>query len=135
MANFSTQPDEGYSEDPLNPLPPSQPFSAKPRDEGLSSLALAPSDGHFPDWLTQHIAGLPTAQKTGMFPLCCFVSMLCHRFPRRTPVLPCHALHRVPDRPELPLVIPPPNVLLLMLRCSHHSQSSPWLFSATSLPA
>jgi hypothetical protein len=91
MANFSTQPDEGYSEDPLNPLPPSHPFSAKPRDEGLSSLALAPSDGHFPDWLTQHIAGLPTAQKTGMFPVCCFVSLLCHRFPRRTAVLPCHA--------------------------------------------
>ncbi|KAK1828700.1 F-box/WD repeat-containing protein 1A [Podospora conica] len=64
MANFSTQPDEGYSEDPLNPLPPSQPYSAKPRDEGLSSLALAPSDGYFPDWLTQHIAGLPKHQKT-----------------------------------------------------------------------
>lgn len=130
MANFSTQPDEGYSEDPLNPLPPSQPFSAKPRDEGLSSLALAPSDGHFPDWLTQHIAGLPTAQKTGMFPLCCSVSLLCHRFPRRTPVLPCHAMpcHASRARPE-------PRLVLLLLRCSHRSQSSPWLFSAISLPA
>jgi hypothetical protein len=130
MANFSTQPDEGYSEDPLNPLPPSQPFSAKPRDEGLSSLALAPSDGHFPDWLTQHIAGLPTAQKTGMFPLCCFVSLLCHHFPRRTAVRPCHAS---PARPEPLLVFLPP--IVLSLRCSHRSQSSPWLFSATSLPA
>lgn len=101
MANFSTQPDEGYSEDPLNALPPSQPFSAKPRDEGLSSLALAPSDGHFPDWLTQHIAGLPTAQKTGMFPLCCFVFLALSSLPKTdAPVLPCpcHAMHRVPDR-------------------------------------
>lgn len=93
MANFSTQPDEGYSEDPLNALPPSQPFSAKPRDEGLSSLALAPSDGHFPDWLTQHIAGLPTAQKTGMLPLCCFVFLALSSLPKTdAPVLPCHAM-------------------------------------------
>ena len=80
MANFSTQPDEGYSEDPLNPLSSSASFSAKQRDEALSSLALtAPSDlhGHFPDWLTRHIANLPTAQKTGTFPttMFCFVAL------------------------------------------------------------
>ncbi len=64
MAGFASQPDEGYSEDPLNALPTST--SPKYRNDAVSALASALSDRDFPSWLTQHISNLPDSRKTGM---------------------------------------------------------------------
>jgi hypothetical protein len=65
MAGFSAQPDEGYSEDPLNPLSTSASFSFKNREDAVSALASVRS-GEFPAWLTQHISNLSMSRKTGM---------------------------------------------------------------------
>lgn len=64
MASFSSQPDEGYSEDPLNALSASTSFILKPREDAVSTLATSRPD-EFPTWLTQHISNLPMYRKTG----------------------------------------------------------------------
>ncbi|KAB5585096.1 hypothetical protein GE09DRAFT_944808 [Coniochaeta sp. 2T2.1] len=70
MDNFDAQqPDEGYSEDPLNPSGASQvqgyPYQAKSRSTAVLALAEeSRSDTEFPEWLTRHIASLPVHDKT-----------------------------------------------------------------------
>ncbi|KAK3348595.1 hypothetical protein B0T25DRAFT_591348 [Lasiosphaeria hispida] len=64
MAGFSAQPDEGYSEDPLNPLSTSTTFSLKQKDDAVSALRSVRSNEEFPSWLTQHISNLPLNRKT-----------------------------------------------------------------------
>ena len=64
MAGFSAQPDEGYSEDPLNALSTPASFSLKSREDAVSALATNRPDA-FPAWLTQHISNLPMFRKTG----------------------------------------------------------------------
>ncbi|KAK2043643.1 WD domain-containing protein [Colletotrichum somersetense] len=61
MAAFVSQdPDEGYSEDPLNPtFSPSHHVSSS---SSSSSTARAPAD--LPAWLARHLPGLPVAAKT-----------------------------------------------------------------------
>ncbi|GJC81579.1 WD domain-containing protein [Colletotrichum tofieldiae] len=57
MAAFTSQePDEGYSEDPLNPS-----FSGA-QDVSTSSAGRPPAD--LPAWLARHLPGLPVAAKT-----------------------------------------------------------------------
>ncbi|KAK5662453.1 hypothetical protein OQA88_8364 [Cercophora sp. LCS_1] len=63
MASFSSQPDEGYSEDPLNALSASTSFLLKPREDAVSALATS-RPGDFPAWLTQHISNLSMSRKT-----------------------------------------------------------------------
>ncbi|KAK0611930.1 hypothetical protein B0T14DRAFT_489226 [Immersiella caudata] len=63
MAGFSAQPDEGYSEDPLNALSASASFPFKGREDAVSALASVRS-GEFPAWLTQHISNLSMSRKT-----------------------------------------------------------------------
>jgi hypothetical protein len=65
MAGFSAQPDEGYSEDPLNALSASASSPFKNREDAVSALASVRS-GEFPAWLTQHISNLSMSRKTGM---------------------------------------------------------------------
>ena len=65
MAGFAAQPDEGYSEDPLNALSASASFSFKNREDAVLALASVRS-GEFPAWLTQHISNLSMSRKTGM---------------------------------------------------------------------
>ncbi|KAK1760271.1 F-box/WD repeat-containing protein 1A [Echria macrotheca] len=63
MAGFAAQPDEGYSEDPLNNgLSASASFLLKQREDAV--LALASDRADFPAWLTQHISNLPAYRKT-----------------------------------------------------------------------
>ncbi|KAK3386071.1 hypothetical protein B0H63DRAFT_191795 [Podospora didyma] len=65
MAGFAAQPDEGYSEDPLNPVSSSALFSLKPREDAVSGLGgSARSADDFPAWLTQHISNLTQSRKT-----------------------------------------------------------------------
>ena len=72
MDNFEAQqPDEGYSEDPLNPSAASQgyPYQAKSRSTAVLALAEdSRSDTEFPEWLTRHIASLPVHDKTSEIP-------------------------------------------------------------------
>lgn len=63
MAGF-TQPDEGYSEDPLTVLSASASFLLKPREDAVSALGSVRSGDEFPAWLTQHISHLPMSRKT-----------------------------------------------------------------------
>ncbi|KAK0649176.1 hypothetical protein B0T16DRAFT_326365 [Cercophora newfieldiana] len=63
MAGFSAQPDEGYSEDPLNALSASPSYPFKSREDAVSALASVRS-GEFPAWLTQHISSLSMSRKT-----------------------------------------------------------------------
>ncbi|KAK0713284.1 hypothetical protein B0T26DRAFT_677636 [Lasiosphaeria miniovina] len=63
MAGF-TQPDEGYSEDPLTVLSASASFLLKPRVDAVSALGSVRSGDEFPAWLTQHISHLPMSRKT-----------------------------------------------------------------------
>ncbi|KAK0630422.1 hypothetical protein B0T17DRAFT_557066 [Bombardia bombarda] len=64
MAGFAAQPDEGYSEDPLNPLSASTTFSLKSRDDAVTALAAARPGTEFPAWLTTHISNLSLSNKT-----------------------------------------------------------------------
>ncbi|KAK3312866.1 hypothetical protein B0H66DRAFT_569035 [Apodospora peruviana] len=64
MAGFSSQPDEGYSEDPLNPLSTSASFVFKPREDAISALGAARPGAEFPAWLMQHISSLSLSDKT-----------------------------------------------------------------------
>ena len=93
MDDFAAQePDEGYSEDPLNPTAATQGagYLGKPRGDAVSALATSRSTADFPDWLTRHIAGLTVHDKTREF---CFSSGLLHCFDmRKRPVMPCHLL-------------------------------------------
>ncbi|KAK1983598.1 WD domain-containing protein [Colletotrichum cereale] len=58
MAAFASQdPDEGYSEDPLNPT-----FGASHDVSSSSSAGRPPAD--LPAWLARHLPGLPVAAKT-----------------------------------------------------------------------
>lgn len=52
----ANQPDEGYSEDPLNP---------PPRNAVLTSLATMRSPADLPTWLASNIAALPLSVRTG----------------------------------------------------------------------
>jgi F-box and WD-40 domain protein 1/11 len=64
--DFAAQePDEGYSEDPLNPTTSrTAGYLAKPRNDAVSALAASKTTADFPDWLTRHIAGLSVHDKT-----------------------------------------------------------------------
>lgn len=66
MDNFAAQePDEGYSEDPLNPTTTqTSTYLAKPRSDAVSALAARRSTVEFPVWLTRHIASLSVRDKT-----------------------------------------------------------------------
>ncbi|KAH8904176.1 WD40 repeat-like protein [Coniochaeta sp. PMI_546] len=66
MDDFAVQePDEGYSEDPLNPTTTQTPaYLAKPRSDAVSALAARTSTVEFPDWLTRHIGSLSVHDKT-----------------------------------------------------------------------
>jgi F-box and WD-40 domain protein 1/11 len=66
MARFTAQPDEGYSEDPLNALSASTTFSHKSRADAVSALGSSQLADEFPAWLTQHISNLSLSHKTGM---------------------------------------------------------------------
>lgn len=72
MDNFAAQePDEGYSEDPLNPTTTqTSTYLAKPRSDAVSALAARRSTVEFPVWLTRHIASLSVRDKTGRSPSC-----------------------------------------------------------------
>ncbi|KAH8890257.1 WD40 repeat-like protein [Thozetella sp. PMI_491] len=65
MDDYS-QPDEGYSEDPLNPSTTSALFSSKARDDSLYGLSAGRPGDRFPAWLTQHIANLSVSDKTDL---------------------------------------------------------------------
>ncbi|OIW25593.1 WD40 repeat-like protein [Coniochaeta ligniaria NRRL 30616] len=66
MDDFAAQePDEGYSEDPLNPTTTqTSAYLAKPRNDAVSALAATRSTIEFPDWLMSHIASLSVHDKT-----------------------------------------------------------------------
>ncbi|KAK2013393.1 WD domain-containing protein [Colletotrichum eremochloae] len=60
MAAFASQdPDEGYSEDPLNPS-----FGASQDVSSSSSAAAGRPPADMPAWLARHLPGLPVAAKT-----------------------------------------------------------------------
>jgi len=66
MAGFLSQPDEGYSEDPLNPSSAVIPVSPKPRDDAIASTTGPNRRGaEFPEWLIPHIANLSVNHRTG----------------------------------------------------------------------
>lgn len=65
MAGFSAQPDEGYSEDPLNALSAAS-FPSKHREDAVSALVSVRPDGDFPALLAQYISSLSMSRKTGM---------------------------------------------------------------------
>lgn len=73
MDDFAAQePDEGYSEDPLNPTTTqASAYLAKPRGDAVLALAAGRSTVEFPDWLTRHIAGLTVHDKTRELSFCC----------------------------------------------------------------
>ncbi|KAJ9130539.1 WD40 repeat-like protein [Coniochaeta hoffmannii] len=68
MDDFAAQePDEGYSEDPLNPAATAQSAGYLGKSRGgdaVSALATSRSTADFPDWLTRHIASLTVHDKT-----------------------------------------------------------------------
>lgn len=72
MDDFAAQePDEGYSEDPLNPTTTqTSAYLAKPRSDAVSALAATRSTVEFPDWLMSHIASLSVHDKTRKLPPC-----------------------------------------------------------------
>lgn len=59
------QPDEGYSEDPLNPQANSS--CLKSRDASPCALTSSRQASDIPPWLIQHISGLSMENKTGWF--------------------------------------------------------------------
>ncbi len=66
MASFSPdQPDEGYSEDPLNPTVPS-PFAIKLRDDHdpTSPLSGFRSSAELPAWLVRSVSNMSISSKT-----------------------------------------------------------------------
>jgi len=89
MDDFAAQePDEGYSEDPLNPAATAQSAGYLGKSRGgdaVSALATSRSTADFPDWLTRHIASLTVHDKTREFdaPL-----TLLHFYIRNKPVQP-----------------------------------------------
>ena len=81
------QPDEGYSEDPLNPQ--ANASCLKSRDASPCALTSSRQASDIPPWLIQHISGLSMGNKTGwpfffpFFPLLFFsspVQLTCLRF-------------------------------------------------------
>jgi hypothetical protein len=82
MDDFVAQePDEGYSEDPLNPTATqTSAYLAKPRSDASRSNV------EFPDWLTRHIAGLTVHDKTRELASCPFA--FCDRNNNPGPLLP-----------------------------------------------
>ncbi|KAM7190869.1 F-box/WD repeat-containing protein 1A [Naviculisporaceae sp. PSN 640] len=60
MADFNSQTDEGYSEDPLSGP------STLPKSPAGAVTALGQSRPSFPAWLIQHISGMSTADKTDL---------------------------------------------------------------------
>ncbi|KAM7199157.1 F-box/WD repeat-containing protein 1A [Rhypophila sp. PSN 637] len=62
MAGLTSQPDEGYSEDPLSGSSAFPGYLFKPREDAVTTLAATRET--FPAWLAQHISGLSIADKT-----------------------------------------------------------------------
>jgi len=58
------QPDEGYSEAPLNPGPPQSSIAIKPRDDPASPLLGLRSTAEVPSFLMRHIASMSLPMKT-----------------------------------------------------------------------
>lgn len=65
MTGFTSQPDEGYSEDPLNLPPTTTSLPLKPREDGITVLGPARSGDNFPPWLIRHLSSLSISRKTG----------------------------------------------------------------------
>lgn len=69
---MSQQPDEGYSEDPLNPPTTAASFSYKARDNNSALASLrASSPSQFTGWLSTNLPSLSTEVKTRKFN--CFI--------------------------------------------------------------